>query len=207
MNNRQYIEQIGLCYGISFEDVLDDSMLNYQNYEIKTSMLYIKKLIELLKPVNKREVEIFLLRQEFKSLNPFWCIDLYKMLTSGSKFFNSIIDKHSGLLIELDVSMYKFINSTRVSDISKVEKQYNEMMKTLFSLLRYSKLLIDRKSINYLVFEDKNNVYTVNKLKNITSEKFAPGTCDVSHLGKYEDLNDLDKLINFNTAYLRISSK
>lgn len=210
MDVKKAIDQVSICYGVNISGFADEKILDYKNYDIRLSIQYIKKIADIVKPEDRQKFEIVLLMFELNSFNPFWSVDLYKIITNGSSIFKNIISEYSGMLLEVDVSIDKFLRSAKNSDEDKLRKYLNNLFDTIFNLLRFSRLLLFGDNGTYVIFEDRNSIYTISSIGKITLSKFEPGICDSEPRGIWDskrDINELDKLVGFNTSYLRLFRK
>lgn len=209
INNIEYINYLELCYGIKILDNEDNNIiLNYNKYNVKESLEYINKLSSVFN-TKDNGIKIFLLQSELKSNNPYWLRDLYSILGYGSDIFRYICDGYNNAHLNSIIDKVRL--TSKYKRVIKIEDDLKQMFDEIYKTIKHSKLMIDIKSLEYLVIEDKNKVYECFKGKKdrhigLNIVKKGEILCEPKYSSWNGDLNELDNKINFDTAFLRLSN-
>lgn len=207
----KYLDQIELLYGVKLTDRESKEyhiLKSYDKYNLQESLKFIRKIANFIGVDNKSKLEVFLLQIELSSRNPFWIRDFYYILCNEFKLFSKLNSYNIKSELYMGGMIDKFIRSAKAGDYSKMHSCIDNLFNAMFDLIRHSQLMEDRRNLDYVVFKNEHNIYTLNKCKHIVLNEIQTGTYDIETIGKWDnktfDLNELDNKIGFDKALLRM---
>lgn len=207
----KYLDQIELLYGVEITDRESKEyniLKNYAKYNLQESLKFVRKIANFIGVGNKSKLDVLLLQIELSSRNPFWIKDFYYILCNEFKLFSNLSSYNIKSELFMVSLIDKFIRSAKTGDYIKMHLYINNLFNEMFELIKHSQLMEDRRNLDYIVFKNEHNIYTLNKCKHIVLNEIYTGTYYIETIGKWDnktfDLNELDNKIGFDKALLRM---